>query len=357
MSNLIQGHKVVTAEEMVRIEKLAYAKGDSELAFMENAGMGIAEETEEFCFANDLGKEVILLVGKGNNGGDAFAAGKRLLAKGFSVRAIQIYPFEISSLLCQKQGEAFKKAGGKIHFVKESAPFPELHEGVILDGLVGTGFKGKPDAPLARAIQKANQSHLPILAVDIPSGVNGNTGEVQTCAIHALRTIYLGLPKVGFFIGEGWNHVGELTRVDFGLKESYIQRAKAEAYLINEEAVPTLLPPVVRNRHKYQAGYLLAVAGSPGMSGAAFLSTLAALRSGAGIVRLFHTASFRAELARAPLELVKEELKGSSLARIFEESKRAKSLLIGPGMGRTPDSKEKDQRAFRKKRSFNTCRC
>lgn len=329
----MNGEKVVCAEEMARVEKRAYAQGSSELEFMENAGAAIAEKTEAFIAARKLKKRVTLLVGKGNNGGDAYAAGKRLIAKGYSVSALSIFPAGDSSPLNQKQRKEFEKAGGS---VSESAPL----EGVILDGLVGTGFRGKAEGELASAIKKANQTGLPILAIDIPSGLNGTTGEVGSVAIRATQTIYLELAKLGFYIGQGWNCVGELTRALFGLPQKWILEAKPEAFLIADEKVAELLPPIKRNRHKYQAGYVVAVAGSRGFSGAAFLSTLAALRAGAGIVRLFHTKNMEAELGAAPLEVVKEELSADGHTRILKECERAQAALIGPGMGRNPASKK-----------------
>ena len=337
---MIYGQKVITAEEMARIEKLACSSGVSELEFMENAGKGIADAVEEYISTQGLDKTLTLLIGKGNNGGDAFAAGKHLLTSGYKITAIQFYPYSTCSPLCQKQCDVFKAAGGMIlSFEQGSTRAIEL-EGVLLDGLVGTGFHGKAENELAAAIELANNSKLPILAIDIPSGLNGNTGEVASVAINATQTIYLGLPKLGFFIGQGWNHVGELQHVDFGLDAKFLEAAQAQAFLIDEREITSALPTLTRNRHKYQAGYVVAVAGSPGFAGAAFLSTKAALRAGAGIVRLFHAWGMDGELAAAPLEVVKEELGEDSLQRIYAESQRAKCLLIGPGMGRNKESKK-----------------
>jgi NAD(P)H-hydrate epimerase len=207
-------------------------------------------------------------------------------------------------------------------------------EGVILDGLVGTGFHGKAEGILAAAIACANCSRLPILAIDIPSGVDGNTGEVATMAIAATETIFLGLPKSGFFLKEGWDHVGKLRYASFGLSEKYIADAKPIAYLLNEGVTWQLLPPMKRTRHKYQAGYAIAIAGSPGMPGAALLASYAVLRAGAGIVRLFHPSGMEAELSGAPFELIRQGWDGKKLALIKEQVPRAKAMLIGPGIGR-----------------------
>jgi NAD(P)H-hydrate epimerase len=170
------------------------------------------------------------------------------------------------------------------------------------------------------------------------SGLTGSTGEVGSVAIQATQTLYLGLPKIGFFIGKGWNHVGELISVNFGLNEKYVGVANATALLLDSKKIGCALPPIQRNRHKFQAGYVVSVAGSYGFSGAAFLACLAALRSGAGIVRLFHGWGMDGEMGGAPLEIVKEEI--SDLSRVFEECKRASAALIGPGIGRSRETEK-----------------
>jgi NAD(P)H-hydrate epimerase len=198
------------------------------------------------------------------------------------------------------------------------------------------------------AIEAANRSGLPILAVDIPSGLNGTTGEVETVAIKATETIFLGLPKSGFFLKEGWDHVGALRYASFGLGEKYIAQARAAAFLLNEEALPRCLPPLKRTRHKYQAGYVLAVAGSPRMPGAALLASYAALRSGAGMVRLLHPRGMEAELSGAPFELIRQGWNGREMRTVTCEALKAKAMLVGPGIGRTRQAKRILQRLLEK---------
>lgn len=331
----LEGFKIVTAQEMARIESMACVKGASEQKFMENAGEAIAQATENYILTHHRQKIVTLLVGKGNNGGDAYAAGVRLIDRGFKVAALHIYSFDKCSPLCQTMHEKFRSRGGTVHHVHNEQLFHFISEGIILDGLVGTGFQGKAESMLALAIECANRSKLPILAIDIPSGVNGNTGEVATVAIQATETIFLELPKSGFFLKQGWDHVGKLRYASFGLGEKYIAAAKPVAYLLNEKIVGELLPSIQRSRHKYQAGYVLAIAGSQGMPGAALLASYAALRAGAGIVRLFHPSGMEAELSGAPFELIRQGWDGKKLDPIKAQVKRAKAMLVGPGIGRT----------------------
>jgi len=320
---MFEGTKVVTADEMLRIEQLAYAQGFSDGDFMEQAGVAISRFIEK----NYPSKRVVILAGKGNNGGDAYTAGIHLLDKGFSVQAIRVFPLEGSSPLCIQQHDRFVAKGGKVH---EESAFPE--SGVILDGLVGTGFKGKAEGVLAGVIEEANQSGLPIVAIDIPSGISGNTGEGKI-AIEAKETVYLGLPKIGFYIGNGWNHVGHLIPADFGLPSHFLAQAKVEAYLPDLKKIH--LPPIVRNRHKYQTGYVIGIAGSETMPGAAFLSALSALRSGAGLVRLFHLPGMSG--CGAPWEVIREKLDPK---RVMEECGRASAAFVGPGLGRTKEVKK-----------------
>jgi ADP-dependent NAD(P)H-hydrate dehydratase / NAD(P)H-hydrate epimerase len=324
---VISGQKVVTAAEMQKIEKLAVAAGQEIPKMMDRAADGIARAAEEFIYERNLPKRILLLTGKGNNAGDAYTAGALLMAKGFFVQAVQAFPVEDCTPLCRERTEKFVKLGGKIEPLSKA----QTHGcSLLLDGLVGTGFQGKAEGALSAAIEWGNKTGLPILAIDIPSGLNGTTGEVGTAAINATVTLYLGLPKIGFFIGKGWDHVGDLKEIAFGLPEKLIQQADAKALLLDPSSLE--LPVIERSRHKYQAGYVLGIAGSVLMPGAAALATAGVLRSGAGIVRLFSMPGMPTHHLLS--EVIQEEI---DLKRIAEESKRAAAFFVGPGLGRTAD--------------------
>lgn len=333
----MRGLPIVTADEMKRLEKEAFAEGESEEEYMLSAGRGIAEVLAKILITPADCGSVYLLIGKGNNGGDAFVVGEILKKKRFSVIAYALFPIEECSELSKKMAGKYTKAGGKLEILEQ---VPSFTKGVIVDGLVGTGFKGAAEGMLAEVINAANNSGLPIFAVDIPSGLNASTGAVESVAISAHTTVFLGLPKIGFFIGSGWDHVGKLIRVDFGLPQRFIDKSKAMAYLLDEKKMAKILPKIKRSRHKYQTGYVIAVAGSIKMPGAAIMSCVATLKSGAGILRLFFPQEMKNELTSAPFELIKEGWDLKDDARITEESKRAKALLIGPGMGRTKEAED-----------------
>lgn len=327
---MIFGQKIVSAAEMQKIEKRAAALGYDPATLMDHAAEGIARITETFIKQHHLPEKIVLVTGKGNNAGDTYTAGALLLERGFSVLAVSAFPMKEFSPLCRQRHDLFIKSGGKAVPLSKADPHGY---GVILDGLVGTGFKGKASGNLVKAIQWAHETHLPILAIDIPSGLDATTGEVGSIGIDAVATIYLGLPKIGFFIGKGWDHVGDLIGVDFGLPEECMKGAKEEALLLDPASLH--LPPMKRSRHKYEAGYVLGIAGSPQMPGAAALASSAALHSGAGIVRLFSMPGTSSDQLLA--EVIHEEI---DLKRIQKESKRAAAYFIGPGLGRTPAAAE-----------------
>lgn len=343
---MIKKIKVVSAEEIRRVEKLACNEGCSEEEFMENAGRGIADRVELFMQKNQE-ISLTLLAGKGNNAGDAYVAGCYLLQKGFHVEALAIYEKEEWGSLCIKQADRFRKAGGKIEVLSQDSIFPS--QGILIDGLVGTGFVGAAEGVLANAISLANSSSLPILSVDIPSGLCSTTGRVEKVAIHATATIYLEFPKIGFFLEEGWDHVGLLWQETFGLPSEYQEKVKPEAFLIEEKGSGVLLPALSRTRNKYTAGYVVVVAGSSEMKGAGALSSYASLRSGAGIVKWFYSGEEERPL-NAPLEIIACPLE-ESWDLFFSERSRMNSLLVGPGLGR-------DKKAFKViKKSLDACKC
>lgn len=330
--------KTVTPKQMAFLESEAYRDGCSEDAFMKEAGKGVAEWVDFYADKYGLSRHIYLLCGKGNNGGDAYAAGIYLLEWGYSVLAYQIPSSSFCSTLSQKNQTRFVESGGVV--VEVSQPEEEMRfeqEGIIIDGLFGTGFKGIVREPFATAIQIANASHLPILAIDIPSGLDGETGIVEGLAIRAKETLFLGLPKLGFFLQDGWNYVGKLHQIDFGLPQHYIQEFAADFEMVFAEELQHRLPQIQNNRHKYQAGYVVGLAGSAEMPGAALLSSLAALRSGAGIVKLL--SSLSKEVVSSP-ELIQVAYTKNDPAHVVSLLNSAHANFIGPGLGRDPATRK-----------------
>lgn len=322
---------IVTAQEMARIEEWAIARGSSQREFMRQAGVHVAEAALEMVLQGRLEKRALLLAWKGNKGGDAFAAGVKLLDMGFAVRAMLLAPLEQCSELCRFFAEEFCKKGGAIEGLGDVG-----RGGILIDGLLGTGFSGQVEGVLKEAVDAANASGLPILAIDIPSGLNGTTGKVGGVAIRAHLTVTMGLPKIGLFLNHGLNYVGVLHVGDFGLPSEAVQQALAVARFVDRASVKPLLPPIERCRHKYQAGFVAGFAGSPGYTGAAKLAALAALRGGAGIVKWFYPKEAAEETVDAPYEVIRmpwsEEIWRQGL-------QKANAVFLGPGIGQSEERK------------------
>jgi len=329
--------KVVSSEQMARIESLAETDGASEFDYMEEAGSGIALVVHDYLENNNLAKNVTLICGRGNNAGDAYVAGIHLLHLDCEVSAFQLNPIDSCTELCQENYHRFLQEGGRVMQINHVEELFLHTQGVIIDGIFGTGFHGEVREPVLSIIKALNKSGLPIIAVDIPSGLNGSTGEVLQEAIHAEETAFLGLPKTGFFLRQGWDCVGTLRYVDFGLPQPYIEKAKSDFEMISSAIVAPLLPRLKNSRHKYQAGYVIALAGSKEMPGAAILSCTAALRSGAGIVRLLHSQESEQALISSPPEIIRAIYDSNNIPLMAETINKASSVFIGPGLGRSKE--------------------
>lgn len=326
--------QVIDATEMARIEKLAIEEGASGDAFMQTAAKSIFERLSLLADQKSIPKKVVFLAGQGNNGGDAFCVAHLLLDAGFEVLGYQVGDLDKSSELCQKYGKAFSNKGGRLIALRESEDFKIPSQGFLLDGLLGTGFHGHPKPMYLELFQRINASTATKVSIDIPSGLNGNTGEVFEGAVVADYTCFLGLPKTGFFVREGWNHVGQLFHCDFGLDIQYLTQAKPQFELLEKESLKALFPPILRNRHKYQSGFVVGLSGSKGMLGASMLSGMAALRAGAGMVKVIHLEDEPIFSSVYP-ELIHLNYSSKQHSEILDLMNQANCVYIGPGLGQS----------------------
>ena len=193
---------VLSASQMNKLEDHAFKNGYQAADLMEQAAIAIfAELKNDLCqfSPQELKNPIVLLCGKGNNGGDAFITGCYLLEAGYLVLAVQPEELKNCSALCQAARKRFELKGGKVVCSFEEAPFALL----ILDGLFGIGFKGEVQPPYLDLIKRANRSKKPIISIDTPSGLDSSNGFVQTIAIEATKTLCLGAAKTGFFFNKG----------------------------------------------------------------------------------------------------------------------------------------------------------
>ena len=322
--------KIVDPQEIAATEKRAFAEGVSEIELMENAGAAVADYILNLVRQNGLAKNILILAGKGNNGGDGFVAGRHLIGEGCTVHAIQLQ--NQLSPLCLEQKKRFIQEGGTLISFEEMEDQISSY-GIIVDGLFGTGFGGVIEGELKNVIHLANQSEVPIIAIDIPSGLNGQTGEVKGPCIQATVTLTLTAPKIGFFIGEGWNFIGNLEVISIGLPDIYYDQMEPFAYLLERRTLRYLLPPIVRNRQKYERGHAVLMAGSPGMTGSAFMASFGCFRGGAGYVHLLIRDGMSDAFHALP-ELITPNISNMNRNELLDLINGANAFLAGPGFGR-----------------------
>jgi NAD(P)H-hydrate epimerase len=200
---------------------------------------------------------------------------------------------------------------------------------VVIDALLGTGLKGAPREEASRLIEEINAAGVPVLAVDIPSGVNASTGEVAGAAVNADLTVTMHGPKVGLAVAPGRFHAGDVAVADIGLEPAETEHRLVTAEILAE------VPRRSARDNKYTAGHVLVVGGSRGMTGAPALAARAALRADAGYVTIAAPAESLPVIETLVLEAVKRPLED-----VFAAVAKAKALAVGPGLGRQPEAKE-----------------
>ncbi len=300
------------------------------LELMERAGAGLAR----VCAERAPRDPIVVVIGKGNNAGDGLVCARHLRAEGREVEVLALFaPEELSG-----------DARINLERLPGERPKPFAQErlrgaALICDALLGTGARGAPRPPFDAAIAAINDSGVPIVACDVPSGVDATTGEVPGAAVRAQATATFHASKVGLHVRPGAEHAGEVVEIEIGIARDAPR--PQHCGLISEE-VARLYPPRSRYGHKFRSGFVLVVGGSVGLTGAPALAALAAQRAGAGYVQLALPASLRDVVDARLLEqmcLAFPERDGAhdpaSVDRLRELAARVGCVALGPGLGRT----------------------
>ncbi len=336
---------VVTAKEMQEIDEKAIKEYQiPSLVLMENAGVAVVRALEE-RFGDLSEKRIIILAGSGNNGGDGLVIARHLLNRNVNVKVYLLGAKENLSKDCQHNLFIFTKLQGDVTQISEIS-MSKLRINVtltdiVVDALVGTGFKGEPQGLLAEVIGIVNSCRKPVIAVDIPSGVNSTTGAIyQDCAVRARQTVTFGYMKTGLVLYPGAEFCGEIKVVDIGIPPQLASKVKRH---LMDAKVKQLLPKRPPRSHKGTFGHCLVIAGSNSMAGAAYLTSYALLRSGAGLVTLAVPNSIKdqfspGEVMVMPVADTEEGCLGLiSQEQLLELYKNKTALVIGPGLGRHPE--------------------
>ena len=311
--------------------------GIPSLELMERAGTGLADVLEEFAPEGS----VAVVCGTGNNGGDGFVAARVLRERGREVRVLTLAPAG------ELRGDARANADRLLGAPAEPFAPGELDgAAAIIDAILGTGFHGEPRDPAARAIQAINAvgQQAVVVACDMPSGVDGSTGEVSGVAVTATATATFHAAKPGLWIAPGKAHAGDLRVIDIGIPPG--GPVDPSIGLI-EDPVTDSVPRRGTESNKFAAGAVLVCGGSIGLTGAPCLASEAAMRAGAGYVTAMIPASLNVifesrllEVMTVPLPDDQGSLEPSAAEQVLERCSRANSLVLGPGIGRRDGAAE-----------------
>jgi NAD(P)H-hydrate epimerase len=346
--------KIVTPSEMRELDSLATRRYKiPALALMENAGRAVADQAMALAGGRAPGAapSVCIVCGPGNNGGDGFVAARLLHEQGIAVSVFLLGRAAALRNQARVNCQRVKKLGLKVDELttaKSVAGLPGklAASDVIVDAVFGTGFRGAPDTITAEAISAINGSGIPVLAVDIPSGINGETGAAAGAAVRARCTVTLGLAKTGLLFHPGKANAGEVIVVDIGLPQQLLDSHEATHETVEGVDAVAVLPFRRPDAHKGSCGTVFALAGSLGFTGAAALTAQAALRSGAGLVYLGVPESLHDVMAVKLTEVIIRPLPETrtrtvsihALERIRALLPKADALAIGPGLSTHPET-------------------
>jgi len=341
--------KVVTAEEMRIIDRRTiegYSIPGSVL--MERAGLAVASRIKE-AFSP---RKVIIIAGSGNNGGDGLVVARNLYNEGWDVKVFLTAKPEDLKGDALLQYRIAVKFGLKIYPINEFLTnYSSLitRHCILVDALLGTGISKKVTGLLSEVISYLNRSNVPIISVDIPSGISSDNGQIMGEAVRADYTVTFGLPKRGHLLYPGAQHSGKLFIEDIGFPKELLISEKLHIELLTKDKVSLLIPKRLRYSHKGNYGHVLIVAGSKGKTGAAIMAAKACLRSGAGLVTLGIPKSladvFQSRVTEEMILALPDKGDGTlsqRAARVILNflNERATTLAIGPGIGISSDTKK-----------------
>lgn len=301
----------------------AIAAGTPGRVLMETAGVVASREV---LAAFPPGSAATVLVGPGNNGGDGMVMARLLAEAGWDVQ-VQAPGARAPGT---PDGALMTAIAADAGIAVHDVDLPALRAGgrVVIDALLGTGSAGAPREAMAEVVRAVRESGAPVVAVDMPTGVDADTGEAPGPAMAAALTITFIADKVGLHVQPGRGLAGRVVVADIGIPDRALD---APAAWLATDAVVAAIPPKGTGDDKYRAGGVLVVGGAPGMSGAVRLSSRAALRTGAGIVVACVPPEVRAEVAIGTPEVM---VNAHDLDEVMRQAARVSSVAIGPGMGR-----------------------
>ena len=327
--------ELLTNAEMAQADRLAQAAGISGRDLMENAGRAIADEVAR---RYSPAMPVAVVAGPGNNGGDGYVAARLLSERGYRVRVLRAG--------AASKGDAAEAAGRWTGMTEDATPAGLAGAGLIIDALFGAGLDRAVTGLAAEMIAAINAGPAPVLAADLPSGINGTTGAVMGIAVKAEATVTFFRRKLGHVLLPGRAHCGAVTVADIGIPESVLAQVAPRSFVNAPPLWQKHLPVPKADGHKYSRGHAVVVSGGISFSGAARLAARGALRAGAGLVTLASPREALAVNAAASLAVMVRPVDGAAELAEFLRDPRRNALVLGPGGGVGPPMRELVGAAF-----------
>lgn len=322
--------ELLTADEMLRAEQITIDSGTPSLTLMENAGLAVAEEVVRRF---PRGSKVTICCGKGNNGGDGFVCARILRERGFQIRL---------GLLCKPEELKAEPKEMARRWDEAIEPLvPSMLEGteVVVDGIMGSGLKGPVNGVVADIIQSVNDKKLPVVAIDMPTGIEMTHGSVQGIAFEAVATVTFFRKKTGQVLLPGKRYCGDVRVADIGFSPKVLADIAPQTFVNEPDFWLRYYPRMKPEGHKYDRGHAVVVSGPMESTGASRLGAATALRIGAGLVSLATSkAAFYINAAQLTSVMVSVFDGPASLGEILTNDPRQNAVLIGPGAGLSQES-------------------
>jgi hydroxyethylthiazole kinase-like uncharacterized protein yjeF len=316
--------ELLSNEEMAQADRLAAARGVAGLTLMENAGRAIADAV---AARHPLGTRVAVVAGPGNNGGDGFVAGRILAERDYPVRLL------LAGDKARLRGDAAVAASRWRGMIEEALPQSLGDVGVIVDALFGAGLDRPVEGQAKVMIEALNASPAYVLAADLPSGIDGNTGQVMGCAIQAAETVTFFRRKRGHVLLPGRLHCGTLRVADIGIPADVLAEIGPRVFLNRPELWKDRFPYPKSGGHKYGRGHALVLSGGLASTGASRLVARGALRAGAGLVTIGSPRDALAVQAAANIAVMVRPLDEADELAAQLSDRRINVVVLGPGGG------------------------
>lgn len=338
---------VVTAKEMAKIDRFAIGKiGIPGMVLMENAGREVVAVIREMLGTGE-DKNIIIFCGKGNNGGDGYVVARYLLDMGANVKTYLIGKIDEVKGDAENNLEILQRIGHDVLPIS-SLEHIKLDRGahLIVDALLGTGVRGGLTGLLKELVGQINKMGAPVLSIDLPTGMETDTGTVEGTCIQASTTVTMAYLKSGLLLSPGREHAGDVIVANIGIPGSIPKEKNVKCFQLTAEYINDLLPQRKPDTFKNRCGQVFLLAGSTGLTGAAALSSEATLRIGAGMAMLGIPKSLNATLEEKLTEVMtlplsetdRQSLSFDSKKMISEKFQWADVLAVGPGLSTHPDS-------------------